>query len=497
MKLLPIHIVFLFFVVSASAQPFKKPIDLYTGPELNMANNVQVPEIFGHDESGYYAYSYDYRPAIEFLDTKFRTVRRKHLDLLWGLRGRELVGLFHFHDSIYMFTTEERMKRMLLFVETIDKKTLIQNEDARVLMDVSNLAGWGSDFGMHLSRQEEKLLVYSRLDVLSKNIQDIHLLLFGEGFSLEWEAEHRIIYPGRPPRRSIIKVSDEGDAFFISLLDDQNLRSLWEETKNRYHMVAVTENGNYINSYSLELPELYIRGVQIEPGVDHKLVCAGFYSPTHFRSMVDGIFYFELDNRIGTFRNQRMYEFEPWFLKEAIAGDPKKQPEELFDFRVRQLIRRNNGDFFMLAENQYDQTYDTYQNIIAASFSPGGKLNWTRVIQKRQNIDPSVNFNYSSYSVHAPQNTDRIFLIFNDSHKNEFLPPEDRMKPFHPNDKSILRIVGLGTMGEMTGSIIYRKTKKKMKTPMPLQNYDMLNNEMIIPLLRYKRYNYLKLTLNE
>ena len=143
------------------------------------------------------------------------------------------------------------------------------------------------------------------------------------------------------------------------------------------------------------------------------------------------------------------------------------------------------------------QTNDTYQNIIAASFSPGGKLNWTRVIPKRQNIDPSVHFNYSSYSVHAPKNTDRIYLIYNDSQKNEFLPQEDRLKPFHPNDKSILRIISLGTMGEMTGSIVYRKTKKRMKTPLPLQNYDMLNNEMIIPLLRYKRYNYLKLTLNE
>lgn len=497
MKLLPIHIFLLGFVLSVSAQQSNRSIDLYTGAELNMANNVQVPEIFGHDKNGYYAYSYDYRPAVEYLDKQFRSWRRQHLDLLSGLRGRELIGLFHFHDSIYMFTTEERMKRMLLFVETIDKKTLKQNEDDRIVMDVSNLAGWGSDFGMHLSRKEEKLLVYSRLDVLSRNIQDIHLLLFGKGLELEWEAEQRIIYPGRPPRRSIIKVSDESDVFFISLLDDQNLRSLWEETKNRYHMVAVTENGNYVNTYSLELPELYIRGVQIEPDVGHKLVCTGFYSPTHFRSMVDGIFYFELDNRNGVFINQRMYEFEPWFLKEAIAGDPRKQPEELFDFRVRQLIRRKNGDFFMLAENQFDQNYDTYQNIIAASFSPGGRLNWTRTIPKRQNIDPSLNFNYSSYSVHAPWNTDRIYLIFNDSHKNEFLPPEDRLKPFHPNEKSILRVVSLGTMGEMTRSIIYRKTKKRMKTPLPLQNYDMLTNEMIIPLLRMKRYNYLKLTLNE
>ncbi len=497
MKIFSLPVLLLLISLSTYSQPAKSPIEVYSGPELNMANNIQVPEIFGHDETGYYVYSYDYRPAVEFLDTKFRTVRRKHLDLQMGLRGRKLIGLYHFHDSIYMFSTEERMKRMLLFVETIDKKTLLQNNDDRLLMNVPNLAGWGSDFGLKLSRKENKLLVFSRLDVLSKNIQDVHFLLFGEGLTLEWEAEQRIIYPGRPPRQSIIKVSDDGDVYFISLLDDQNLRSIWDDTKNRYHMVAVTENGKYVNTYSLELPELYIRGVQIEPDINHRLVCVGFYSPTHFRSMVDGIFYFELDNKLGVFQNQRMYEFEPWFLTEALAKDPKKEPKELFDFRIRQLIRRNNGDFIMLAENQFDQNYDTYQNIIAANFSVGGRLNWVRVIPKRQNIEPSSHFNHSSYSVHAPWYTDRIYMIFNDSYKNEFISPEDRLKPFHPNDKAILRVVGLGPMGEMTGSIVYRKTKKRMKTPLPRQNYDMLNNEMIIPLLRMKSYNYFKLTFNE
>lgn len=484
-------------MLPSAAQQFDKYIDLYTGPELNMANNIQVPQLFGHDETGYYAYSFDYRPAVEFLDTQFRSRKRRYLDLLRGLRGRTLIGLYHFHDSIYMFTTEERMKRMRLFVETIDKNTMVQNGDDRLLMDVSNLSGWGSDFGMKLSRQETKLLVYSRLDVLSKNIQDVHFMMFGEGLSLEWEADQRIIYSGRPPRESIIKLSEEGDVFFISLLDDQNLRSIWNETKNRYHLIAVTEKGQNANSYSLELPELYIRGVQIEPGIDHKLICAGFYSPTHFRGMVDGVFYFELDNKTGQFLNKRMYEFKPWFMSEAIAGDPKKEPEELFEFRVRQLIRRNNGDFIMLSENEYDQHYDTYQNIIATSFGVGGNLNWNRVIPKRQNIDPRTNFNHSSYSVHAPWNTDKIYLVFNDSYKNEKLSPGERLKTFHPNDKANLKIIGIGPLGEMSSGIIYRKTKKRMKTPIPLQYYDMLNNEMVIPAMRMKRYNYLKISFNE
>ena len=151
----------------------------------------------------------------------------------------------------------------------------------------------------------------------------------------------------------------------------------------------------------------------------------------------------------------------------------------------------------MIAENEFDQDYDTYQNLVIANFSPGGTMNWVKTIPKRQGIDPNSRFNHSSYSVHAPWYTDNVHLIFNDSHKNGEWPAGERMKSFHPNQKANLKIISVGPGGELASSIIYRKSKKRMKTPIPLQNYDKLNNEMVIPALRLKRYNYLKITFNE
>jgi hypothetical protein len=492
-----IYIVIFLLPVQARAQQPGESIDTYIGAELNLGNNIHLPELFGHDENGYYAHTFDYRDGIERFDMDFQSVKHEYLDLTNGLRERTLLALFHFHDTLYMFTSEERVKRMLLYVETIDKETLLQNGDERLVMDVENLSGWMSDFGFQLSRQEKKLLVFSRLDVLSKRMQDMHFIMFGEGLTVEWQADQRVIYPDRSPRESTFKVNDEGDVFIVSLLDDQKLKSLWDETKNRYHLVAVTEKGKYNNTYYIDFPNLYIRGVTIEPGPDHSLSCVGFHSPTHFRGMVNGMFYMQLDNAAARFNVERFYEFEPWFLTEAIAHNPKKEPEEMFDFRVRQLIRRNNGNFMFLAENEFDQNYDTYQNVIAACFSPQGNLEWARVVQKRQGIDPDGKVNYSSFSVHAPWYTDKIYLVFNDDDLNELWPSEERIKAFHPNDRANLKIVGIGPTGELSSDIVYRKTRKRMKTPIPLQDYDMLNNEMVIPLLRYKKYNYLKLRFNE
>ena len=49
----------------------------------------------------------------------------------------------------------------------------------------------------------------------------------------------------------------------------------------------------------------------------------------------------------------------------------------------------------------------------------------------------------------------------------------------------------------MSSSIIYRKTRRRMKTAVPLNYFDRLDHEMVIPSIRYKKYNYLKIGFNE
>lgn len=497
MRILFCNILILTWLVPLAGQALKEAVSVHVGPELNLGRDIKIPEIFGHDESGYYAHTFDYRDGVEFFDRELNSVRKEYLDLVEGLRERTLLALFHFHDSLYMFTSEQRVKRMILYVETIDKETMLQNGDRRVVMNVPHLSGWFAEFGFKLSRQEQKLLVFSRTDVLSRRVQDLHFILFGKGLTPEWEADQRVNYPRRTPRESVVKVNEEGDVFIISLQDEQRLSSLWHITKNRYRMYAITDRGRVNKTYVLDFPNIYIRDVEIEPGEGHLVSLAGFYSPTYYRAMVDGVFYMELDNESGQFLNTRFHEFEPWFMEEAIPNNPRKPPDELFWYEIRHFIRRNNGDAILIAENEFDQTYDTYMNIIVMSFSPGGNLNWKRVIPKRQAIDPHQPLNYSSFQVHAPWYTDRVHLVFNDDNKNGVWPEGKKLKVFNPNDRANLKVVSVGPIGEISSSIIYRKSRRRMKTPVPLASYNLLNQEMIIPRIRYNRYEFMKIGFNE
>lgn len=465
------------------------------GEDMVIPTSMEIPRIFGRDETGYYALGRDHRYYLEHFDHNFRSTELHYLTLNKLAQQRDLEAVFYFHDKIYVFSSQQRFRKMVLYVQTVDKTSLRQFDDEQVVMEIEHLKGWFTDFHFHISRKEEKLLVYSQLDALSRNIQDLYFRMYGENLELEWEQSERIAYDRRPPRESSVKVDDEGNVFIISLLDQQNLLSLFRETKNRYLLVALTDSGRTVNKYPIDYPDLYIRGVQVEPGRDHDASVVGFYSPSHFNTHIDGIFYFEVNNRENRIENQRFHEIERHFLSEVMNLDRERDPEEMFSFDLRHLILREDGTMIMLAENNYyEQNFDNVLNIMAAGFSPGGELKWKMVIPKRQSYDPRDGYNYTSYGLHAPWYGNRVDLVFNDNPMNGDWPSGEKIYGFNPNNKAILKTVGIGTSGELTTAVIYHKKRRRMKTPIPLSFYDPLDDDMVIPAMRYRKLSFFRIS---
>ena len=120
-------------LLPANAEDKRDSTRLTWGSRELLPSSEIMPRIIGYDESGYYALSYDYNWAVEHYDTKLRRTEKQHLDLMNKLRTRNVEALVHFHGVLYLFTSEQRYDRMLLYVETIDKKTLKQNNKQRLI----------------------------------------------------------------------------------------------------------------------------------------------------------------------------------------------------------------------------------------------------------------------------------------------------------------------------------------------------------------------------
>ena len=168
-----LYIVLVFVGFGLNAQIPAPEITLFQGGNLILPTSNEIPRIFGHDETGYYALGRDHRYYIEHFDHNFNSTQKNHLLLNRGWQDRVVEALFFFHDKIYLFTSYRKFKSKVLYVQTIDKNNLRQFDDEKEVMEIENLKGWIAEFNFSLSRQEKKLLVYSQLDAYKQNIQDL------------------------------------------------------------------------------------------------------------------------------------------------------------------------------------------------------------------------------------------------------------------------------------------------------------------------------------
>jgi hypothetical protein len=477
---------------------FTQPVELFQSETRNIPGSSGIPTIFGHDETGYYALSYEYDYIIKHYDPDLTYTHEQEINLREGWwRKRELVAVYLFHGKIYLFTAEHRIGRSLLFVETVDKSTLQQNQDDNLVMNIKNLKGYSTDFYFESSKLEQKLLVYSQLDVLSRHISDLNCIMFGKDLEILWEHEERILFEDRPHDKDVVKVSEDGDAFILSVVREEKPAGLFYMQSSKYNLLAITDNGDIAHQYTIQFPRHYIHGIQIEPGLDHDLGCAGFYSPSSNLYAANGIFYLSLDNRQQQLSKPRFYEFEEWFLRDAMQRHSSRDPKQLYYFTLTHLIRQKNGDFLLLAENRRNWTYDTYLNIMAASISPGGILKWKKLILKNQQHNALNTRNHASYCVLAPPQYEKVYVIFNDHPKNLQWPDEDRIHALNETDKMNLKVIGVDQDGILSSTIIYEKTDNKMQTPVPLQNYIKWNNEIVIAADWWNEYSYFRIRVNE
>ncbi len=497
-------------------------VDIKSSEENILFSSTKYHNIIGTDGENTFVLKYQQgRYMIEKLDKDLNHVSEEYIKEWQNKKSYILEKIIYFHGKLYGFFSRRGLTNNVLYVQTIDKETLQQNEDLTPITDIKNIKGNWADFYFSLSKRENKLLIVSKIKLQLKKTQFNEFYVFDKDMKLQWSRNDIYQFEGKGPRENEYMIDDLGNTSILSLIKRATILDLAKPVKNIYAIYRYTNNGENFNEYTLALDDLYIRGLNMVAGNDGSLVCAGFYSD-RFPYGIAGTFFYKIDAGTDKMRFPKLKAFDERFLqqlaelpyyKETLIGD-----EELISFKVTDLVTRSNGNIIMIGEQYLEQNYNTFNNLLVMNFSSQGDLIWNNIIMKRQdynvnylkqaehleylgeyiydvedyNFTAPIERNYCSYALVAPVDGDNIAIVFNDNIKNlseELTKPKNFANP----KKSYLAAVEIDLNGDMKQYPVL-ESKRKSLYPQPLAYYDTKTNQIYLPAYRSRKYKFLKLT---
>jgi hypothetical protein len=506
----------LLFLVMVSGLALTQPLEITSsGFNFNLGSTT-IHKIFGHDAENYFVLKfYGGRYHLEKLDSNLDFIREEPLKLYDGMKTYDLETIVHFHGELYLFATHRKFAETDLMYQKIDKETLLPATEFTVMATVKFIRGNWADFHFALSRHETKLMIAGQIKLSWDKVLHNEFFVFDEGMELQWGKKDYYNFTGQGPRESKFVVDEQGNVSVLSLTKRESIISMFQDIKNSYVIHRYTDDGKVFHEYPLTLEKRYIRGLKIIGGEQGELICAGLYSDLA-RAGVGGTFFFKIDPETGIIYDNQSEAFSTEMLSLLMdLKEPILAKEELMEYELTDLVLWKNGYTLLIAEQLFEQTYNTYNNLIVTCFDTMGQVYWSRVVPKRQDFDirylqqteeeagdyrdfiketgtiSEYLENYCSYALIAPLNGNDITLIYNDHIRN--LQPDQKPRSFNNPKKSYLAVVHISESGALTKYSL-QPWKRKSLYPEPMRYYDTLGETVIIPAFKGRKFNYYKIT---
>lgn len=486
-----------------------------SNPDFNFGS-TNLHKIIGHDIDHYYVIKYHSgQYYLEKLDGNLNIMLERPIKLFEGLKTYDLETVCHFYNELYIFVSRRRFNDITLYYQKIDKSNLQPSTDLIELTTIEFINGNWADFHFALSRQEKRLMVACRIKLEWSKVQFNELYVFGENLELIWKRKDSFEFTKQGPRDNKYIVDEIGNVSILSVQKRESIISVFSRIKNSYTIYCYSGNGRDFKKYPITYPNKYIRGIKIIGGEQGELICAGLYSELYGFG-VRGSFFFKIYPGGGGIYDNILNEFDDAMLaKLAETKEPIIREEELVAYVMTDLVLRENGRIIFIAEQFFDQTYDTYNNLIVICYDMTGTVYWSQVIEKKQDFNVTIIRdlemetseyrdyiletgalnqyveNYCSYALMAPLDRSSIILFYNDHIKN--LNSTDKIRSLGRPKKSYILAVMIDEFGNIVKQPLL-KWKRKALYPEPLRFYDTLYNTLVIPAFKGNKFNYYKIT---
>lgn len=437
---------------------------LYSVQQTNAQQGAEVPklewgalqkepfssamrEIIGADKSGFYSHRYNSKvKPYRFIEHYDHSMVRKHsagLELMHEGKKLDFEYFIQYHEDLYVISSlnEQKQKTHQVFVQKIDKSSLLPTDKPRVLFTIDYSADKKEKrgrFSYTLSDDHSKILFYYIVPSPKDNPEQTTLLVLDQEFMPIWEKQINTYYKGDDVAAYDWALDNEGHVYMLGRLYlSETTPSTVGQTSRRHLLFRISNHGEIIETYPIALPDHQINKLKLGISPGQKVICAGFYSASGSSTM-GGSYFISVDAKTGMIDNTHAQEFDKHFLTEGLKEGKAEKIKakiddganyELSNFNYNAFSFRQDGGVVLLGEYYKEYTleqkistgvvsyttYYDYNNIVVVNLTATGQIDWAHQIAKKQSTEDD-NGIYSSYKLSLVE--DKLYFLFNDHPDN-------------------------------------------------------------------------------
>ncbi|MEQ9261827.1 MAG: hypothetical protein RLP14_01565 [Owenweeksia sp.] len=348
-------------------------------------------------------------------------------------------------------------------------------------------------FNISTSQDSSKVLIYAEQPYLKGEPEKLGLTVLDHEYNLLWEKMVTLPYTDRYFDISDWSVTNTGDIFIAGYATPNRRKGERRERDSPnedYKLFQVSKDKEDILEYELGLNDKYVSSTSVLCDFDNNtMVITGFYSDKNV-DRVGGTYFITI--------NQNTLEpiiainepFTKEFLLNFLPERRVEKNHDLYNYKFRDFIRRDDGGVMIVAEQYYKevisqvsssfngvptgvQTADVYyyrNDIIVLNISPSGSVDWASHIPKEQASVNDGGF-FSSYLLLVEKN--RLNFIFNDNPKNlDRLREGKRLRGMGSPLRSTAIIATVDENGKVTREAFF-KSKEVSATLVPGKSHQI------------------------
>jgi len=420
---------------------------------------------------------------------------KKLIPLKYDKDQHSLEEVFVLGDRILVFTTffDKKEKTNTLYMRVYNESNMspVGRKQRMATIDVEKKRNTGS-FSVRTSPNEGMVLIHQSLPAKREDRERYSLKVFDAEMNPSWDREVELPYLASEFGVQSIRVANDGSVFMIGtkFAEKREAKDLKKDGKAtyEYHVLVYRSDGDEPSDYPIVVADKFLQDLTLNIGNDGDILCGGLYGKKGSFSTA-GTFFLRLDRATKQIIHSSFKEFDRDFItaymtekEEAKAtkkAEKKGEDLEMYNFDLRDIIRREDGGAVMIAEQYYmyvTQTCTTnsngqrtctntyhyvYNDIIVVNVDPQGEIEWAAKVPKRQH---SINDRgrYSSYAVTVKD--DKIYLIFNDNGKNLFLTQGAKVEPFKYGKDMLITLVTIDGDGRVYREALLAQDKRDAMT---------------------------------